>query len=66
MGSLEGKLLVTSWDIDGANPTGVTNPSEGIYELTVANTSPATVKYVEGRTVATSKGFESNSLVITY
>ena len=66
MGSLEGKIALTAWDIDGANPTAVVEASAGVYELTVANTSPATVKYVEGRTVATSKGFESNSLVITY
>lgn len=65
-GALEGKTALTDWNIGGANPTAVVEASPGVYTLTVANTSPATVKYVEGRTSATSKGFESNELVITY
>tara|TARA_R110002126_G_scaffold57442_1_gene152195 strand:+ start:6250 stop:7185 length:936 start_codon:yes stop_codon:yes gene_type:complete len=65
-GALEGKVGLTAWDIDGANPTAVTEATPGVYELTVANTSPAIVKYVEVRTSATTKGFESNELTITY
>lgn len=66
LGAMEGKLALTSWDIDGVNPTAVVESSEGVYELTVANTSPAIVKYVEERTLATIKGYESNELTITY
>jgi hypothetical protein len=66
LGSLVGKTALTDWDVDGVNPTAVVESADGVYELTVANTSPAVVKYVEGRTVATKKGFESNELTITY
>ena len=66
LGSLEGKTSLTSWDIDGANPTIVVETAPGVYTLTVANTSPAIVKYVEERVTAISKGFESNELTITY
>jgi hypothetical protein len=65
-GSLQGKVELTDWDVDGINPTAVVEASEGKYELTVANTSPATVTYVENRVSVTRKGFEGNVLTVTY
>ena len=66
MGTLVGKTSLDDWDIDGAQPTAVVESEDGMYKLTVSNTSPAVVKYVENRTSVTSEGFLSNELTITY
>ena len=73
MGTLEGKIAIGDWvitDSTAVDTLAVSTVTEvsGAYTLTYTGGTASSlynVKYVENRSVATSKGFESNTLLVT-